>query len=135
MQRPSKTPRPLQLSSATRRKRVPYPFVLDAIANLHPTTRAMFGALGVYVADKIVFILRDRPADPGANGVWVAISDAAQESLVAEFPNALPVHIMGKDISGWRLLPARADDFEESALHACDLVSKGDARIGKVPKK
>ena len=122
-------------SPTTRRKRVPYPFVLDAIADLHPTTRAMFGALAVYIADKIVFILRDQPADLGANGVWIATSGADQESLVAEFPNALPVHIMGKDISGWRLLPAGADDFEESAFHACELVIKGDARIGKVPKK
>ena len=118
-----------------RRKRPPHEFVLDAIAEMHPTTRAMFGALAVYVGEKIVFLLRDRPADPQANGVWLAIPTEFQESLHAHFPNAGPVRIMGKEISGWRLLAVDADDFEASALHACELVVRNDPRIGKVPNK
>ena len=43
------------------RKAVPHQFVLDALAALSPTTRPMFGCLAVYVADKIVLILRDKP--------------------------------------------------------------------------
>ncbi len=39
-------------------------------------------------------------------------------------PNAGTVRIMGKDISGWLLLAINADDFEASALHACELVVK-----------
>jgi hypothetical protein len=31
------------------------------------------------------------------------------------------------------VLPADAQDFEEAALQACDLVPAGDPRIGKVP--
>jgi hypothetical protein len=31
------------------------------------------------------------------------------------------------------LLPAESDDFEESALFACELVKRRDVRIGKVP--
>ncbi len=116
------------------RKAVPHRFVLDTIEIVHPTTRAMFGALAVYVGEKIVFILRDRPSDPHANGVWLAVPVELQESLDAEFPNASPVRIMGKDISGWRLLAVDAPDFEASALHACELVIRGDPRIGKVPK-
>ncbi len=42
---------------------------------------------------------------------------------------------MGKDISGWRLLAADADDFEASALYACELVIRNNPRIGKVPNK
>jgi len=38
---------------AERRKVVPHAFVLDAIAELSPGTRPMFGCLGVYVDDKI----------------------------------------------------------------------------------
>ena len=97
-------------------------------------TRAMFGALAVYIGEKIVFLLRDRNDEPGANGVWVSIANEHQESLSSEFPNARPVRIMGKEISGWRLLPVDAADFEESALHACELVIRRDHRIGKVPK-
>jgi hypothetical protein len=36
-------------------------------------------------------------------------------------------------VTGWQILPVDADDFEESALRACELVLEGDARIGKVP--
>ena len=93
----------------------------------------MFGALAVYVGEKIVFILRDHSADSHANDVWLVAPVEFQESLLAEFPNTRPVHIMGKDISGWRLLVVNSEDFEESSLHACELVAKGDRRIGKVP--
>ena len=123
------------LENVIRRKRVPHEFVLDALAEVRPTTRAMFGALAVYVGEKIVFLLRDRPDDPQANGVWLAILTEFQESLHADFPNTGTVRIMGKDISGWRLLPVDADDFEASALHACELVVRNDPRIGKVPNK
>ena len=124
-----------RLELVIRRKRVPHEFVLDAIAEVRPTTRAMFGALAVYVGEKIVFLLRDRPDDPQANGVWLAILTEFQESLRAEFPNTGTVRVMGKDISGWRLLAVDADDFEASALHACELVVRNDPRIGKVPNK
>lgn len=123
------------LEPASRRKRVPFAFVLDALAEKQPTTRAMFGALAVYAGEKIVFLLRDRPTDPQANGVWIAIRTEYQESLRDEFPNAGPVRILGKEISGWRLLAGGADDFEASALHACELVIRNDPRIGKVPNK
>ena len=93
----------------------------------------MFGALAVYIGEKIVFLLRDRPGEPGANGVWVAIANEHQDSPSSEFPNARPVRIKGKEINGWRLLPVEAGDFEESAQRACDLVFGKDRRIGKVP--
>ena len=123
------------LGPGVSRKRAPHQFVLDAIAEMHPMIRAMFGALAVYVGEKIVFLLRDRPSDPQANGVWLAIPAEFQESLHAHFPNAGPVRIMGKDISGWRLLAVDAADFEASALYACELVVRKDPRIGKVPNK
>lgn len=121
-------------SPVTRRKAVPHRFVLDAIEEMVPTTRAMFGALAVYIGEKIVFLLRDQTDEPGANGVWLAIPNEHQESLSADFPNARPVKIMGKVINGWRLLSVDAADFEESALHACELLIKKDFRIGKVLK-
>ena len=58
--------------TANQRKAVPHEFVLDAIAALSPETRSMFGCLAVYVGDKIVFILRDKPDKTADNGVWLA---------------------------------------------------------------
>ena len=43
------------------RKPIPHAFVLDAVSTLSPYTRPMFGCLAIYVKDKIVLILRDKP--------------------------------------------------------------------------
>ena len=40
---------------------------------------------------------------------------------------------LGKKVTGWQVLPVDAQDFEQSALQACDLVLARDPRIGKVP--
>jgi hypothetical protein len=44
------------------------------------------------------------------------------------------VGLLGKEITGWQVLPVDAKDFEESALRACELILVRDPRIGKVPK-
>jgi len=115
------------------RKPVPHEFVLEALADLSPFTRPMFGCTAIYVAEKIVLILRDKPASSKDNGVWLATTHEHHESLRREFPNMRSIELLGKKITGWQLLPADAVDFEESALRACDLVIARDARIGKVP--
>ena len=53
------------------RKPIPHAFVLDAISTLSPYTRPMFGCLAIYVKDKIVLILRDKPKSTADNGVWL----------------------------------------------------------------
>ncbi|HWO31946.1 MAG TPA: hypothetical protein VNO32_24380 [Candidatus Acidoferrum sp.] len=120
------------------RKAVPFSFVLDAIAPLSPWTRAMFGCLAIYVQDKIVLILRDKPSTPLDNGVWLATTEEHHPSLRLEFPNMRSIQVLsknglGKKVTGWQVLPVDAQDFEQSALHACDLVLARDPRIGKVP--
>jgi hypothetical protein len=121
-----------------KRKPVPFPFVLDAIASLSPWTRPMFGCLAIYVQDKIVLILREKPSTPGDNGVWLATTEEHHQSLRQEFPNmrsiqVLAKQVLGKQVTGWQVLPVDAEDFEESVVHACDLVVAGDPRIGKIP--
>jgi hypothetical protein len=116
-----------------RRKTVPHQFVLDAVAALAPETRPMFGCLAVYVQDKIMLILRDK-RDPAAdNGVWLATTEEHHRSLLREFPNMRSIQVFGKPVTGWQVLPADAPDFEEAALHACELVLAKDPRIGKIP--
>ncbi len=119
---------------AKARKRVPLAFVLEALAEVEPRTNPMFGCLAVYVGERIVLILRDRPKFPKDNGVWMATTPEHHESLRAEFPNMRSVGLLGKKITGWQVLGVDTPDFEQAALRACELVVKGDARIGKVPK-
>jgi hypothetical protein len=117
-----------------RRKPILFEFVLDALSPLEPVTHPMFGCLAIYVGPKIVLILRDKGGDHPDNGVWLATTIEHHESLRGEFPNMRSIGVLGKAITGWQILPANAPDFEEAALHACDLVIARDPRIGKVPK-
>ena len=121
------------LFAAKQRKVVPHEFVLDAIAALSPETRPMFGCLAVYVEDKIVLILRDKPNETQDNGVWLATTREHHKSLRREFPNMRSIQVLGKEVTGWQVLPADSPDFEEAALRACDLIATRDPRIGKVP--
>jgi hypothetical protein len=115
------------------RKQVPHEFVLDALASLSPTTRPMFGCLAIYVEEKIVLILREKPTYSEDNGVWLATTHEHHASLQNDFPNMRSIGVLGKKITCWQILPSSASDFEEAALHACDLVLVHDPRIGKIP--
>ena len=71
----------------------------------------MFGCLAVYVAEKIVLILRDRPTEKRDNGVWLATGPEHHESLRHEFPNMRTIHLLGEKITNWQNLPVDAPDF------------------------
>jgi hypothetical protein len=121
------------LFSVKRRKAVPHQFALAAIAALSPTTRPMFGCLAVYVADKIVLILRDKSDATEDNGVWLATTKDHHDSLRREFPNMRSIQVLGQGVTNWQVLPVDAPDFEEATLRACECILAGDPRIGKVP--
>jgi len=116
-----------------RRNTVPFEFVLDALSSLSPYTRPLFGCLAIYRQDKIVMALRDKRTSPEDNGVWLATTHEHHESLRLEFPSMRSIKVLGKEVTGWQVLPADAPDFEESALRACELILAKDPRIGKVP--
>jgi hypothetical protein len=117
-----------------RRKPVPHEFVLDAVAELSPTTRPMFGCTAIYIGDKIVLILREKPTHTADNGVWLATSHEHHESLRRDFPSMRSIQLLGEKITSWQVLPSDSPDFEQAATHACELVLGGDPRIGKIPK-
>jgi hypothetical protein len=128
---PSRSVDPFKIK---KRKSVPHQFVLDAIASLSPVTRSMFGCLAVYVGNKIVFFLRDKPGPSPDNGVWLATNEQHHESLRCEFPNMRSIQLLQKQVTHWQVLPADAPDFEEAALRAADLLIAKDPRIGKIPQ-
>src|SRR5579863_8884360 len=115
------------------RKPIPHAFVLDALSALSPYTRPMFGCLAIYVKDKIVLILRDKPKSTADNGVWLATTQEHHQSLRREFPNMRSIQVLGKEVTAWQVLPVDAPDFEAAALRACELIVARDPRIGKVP--
>lgn len=113
-------------------KKIPFDFAIENLHSLDPFVRAMFGAHAVYVGPKIVLVLRDK--DDHDSGVWLGTSKEHHASLQKEFPSMRSIQIFSPGVSGWQVLPKDADDFESSVNHACDLILKGDERIGKVPK-
>jgi hypothetical protein len=117
-------------------KRLPFDFVLDELAGLGPWTRPMFGCHAVYVDERIIFVLRDK-ADPRCDdGVWIATTMEHHSGLRREFPSMRSISVLAQGgVTGWQILPAESEDFEDSVLRACALVREGDRRIGKVPKK
>lgn len=117
-------------------KDIPFEFVVERLSIRSPFIRPMFGAYAIYVDGKLVLMLRNKETHPADNGLWVATAEEHHESLKAIFPNMRRVRLLGKK-SAWQNLPSSADDFEEAAVLACELVLKNDVRIGKVvpPRK
>lgn len=115
------------------RKAIPHEFVLDALAPVSPWTRPMFGCTAIYVGERIVLILRQKPTYERDNGVFLVTTREHHGSLRRDFPNMRSVEFFGEPVSNWQILPIDAPDFEESAMRACELVIAGDPRIGKVP--
>ena len=119
----------------TKSRSIPFEFVLDELFELDPIVKPFFGAWGVYVEEKIVLILRQKEKHPEDNGVWLATDHQHYESLLKEFPSMRSIGFLGSgQPTRWQLLPEDTDDFEESVNKACELIVKGDLRIGHIPK-
>jgi hypothetical protein len=66
---------------------------------------------------------------------WIATSKIHHASLKAELPSIVSIPVLGPKETGWQLLSANDEHFEEQAIKICDLVKKNDPRIGKIPKR
>jgi hypothetical protein len=113
--------------------RVPYEFLFDHLSGVDFSVKPMFGHHAVYVGERIVLFLIDKP-DEADNGVCLATTAENIPSLVEEFPSLRHLLTYGPDATDWRVLPADAPDFEESVVRACELISARDPRIGRIPK-
>src|SRR5262249_45924667 len=94
----------------------------------------MFGCHALYVGKKIYLVLRKRKSNPSINGVWVATSREHHESLKKDLPSMKSITVLGKAPTNWQVIRDTSSTFEEEVIRACELVKKGDPRIGKVPK-
>lgn len=124
------------LFARSKRKSVPFDWVLAELDSLGPTTNPMFGCTAVYVGEKIVFILRDRPSHAEDNGVWLATTRDHHASLRSDLPSLRSIGVLGGGgETGWQILPASEESFEDEVLRACAMVLREDPRIGKIPKR
>ncbi len=115
------------------KKKIPFEFVLDLLGRLNVTTKAMFGAYAIYHRDKILLILRDKGGSTHDNGIWVATVAEHHASLRQDFPPLRSITVFGDKESAWQNLPSENDNFETLATTLCELICRGDERIGKIP--
>ncbi len=113
---------------------LPFKFVLDYLYPKEPAIKPMFGCYALYLDRKIVLVLRKRKIHPEANGVWLATSREHHDSLKRMFPSMRSIGMLGEPPTNWQVLPESSSDFESSVIKACELIVKGDPRIGRIPK-
>ena len=114
----------------------PFPFVLEELSSIRPTIKPLFGFTSVYLEEKLLCSLRDSPERPGSNGMWLYTTTEHVDSLGGEFPE-LPKPQLWRSRSGnnaWVILASRLENFEEYAFKACELILKGDQRIGRITR-
>ena len=119
------------------KRQAPFQFVLDELQPIRPALRRMFGFTHVYLDEKLLLSLRESVKQPQYNGVWLYTQVEHIESLRREFPQ-LPRRYFwrsAKSGSGWVLLASVLEDFEEYAFRACELILRGDQRIGRVTRR
>lgn len=113
---------------------IPFEFIVERLEKLRPVARPMFGCFALYAGGKVLFALRKKESGDPDNGMWLATTHEHHESLKKDLPSMRSIKIFGVKESGWQNIPEEADTFEEDVLKACDLILKGDPRIGKIPK-
>lgn len=116
------------------KKQVPFSFVLDELVSIRPTVKRMFGFTYVYLDDKLLFSLRDSLKQPASNGMWLYTTTEHIESLASEFPQLSRRYLWRSGRNAWVILASKHEGFEEFAFRACDLILRGDQRIGRVTR-
>jgi hypothetical protein len=119
------------------KRKPPHSFVLEALDALNPEVRRMFSGFAVYVGDRLVLMLRDHAKSVRDNGVWLVLSDGADPAdpaLRREFPSLRRIALLGNKIGHWLVIPSDSPNFEMESLHACDLLLRRDARLGRIPE-
>ena len=117
------------------KRQAPFPFVLEELVSIRPTVKQMFGFTHVYLDDKLLFSLRDSINKPGSNGMWLYTTAEHIESLGSEFPQLSRRYLWRSGRNAWVILASKLEGFEEYVFKACDLILRGDPRIGKVSRR
>jgi hypothetical protein len=117
------------------KKRPPYDFVLEDLADIVTAIKPMFGAFGIYKDDQILMILRKKEKFDQDTGLWLAIPDEHVLSLKKTIPELRDLQMFGTSPTAWQVVGEEIENFEEICLKICEMIRKRDARIGRTLKK
>jgi len=120
--------------SSSVKKQPPFPFVLEELVSIRPTVKQLFGFTYVYLDEKLLFSLRDSGNKTGSNGMWLYTTVEDVDSLASEFPQLSRRYLWRSGRNAWVILASKLEGFEEYAFRACELILKGDPRIGRVSR-
>ncbi len=118
--------------SSSKRRPVPFDFVIEELASLRPTIKTAFGFTYVYLDEKLLCSLRNDTKRPGTNGMWLFTTTEYIDSLMKEFPDLPKRQVWRSGKNCWVVLASRLEGFEEYAFKACELILNGDPRIGRI---
>ncbi len=114
-------------------KNIPYEFVIEDLISLDPIVKRMFGVHSIYVRSTLYLALYRGDKHPQDHGIWIGTEKKHHQYLKQHFPNLRP--LQGVPIKKWILLPEDCNSFEEDAFRICEMIKKGDKRIGVKTKK
>lgn len=115
-------------------KSPPFPFILEELISIRPTVKRMFGFTYVYLDEKLLFMLADRHKHQSTNGMWLFTTAEQLMSLGREFPGLPKRQLWRSGDKAWVILASRFEEFEEYAFKACELILRGDQRIGRLTR-
>lgn len=66
--------------------------------------------------------------------MWLYTTVEHVASLGREFPELSRRYLWRSGRNAWVILPSKLEGFEEYAFRACELILKGDQRIGRLTR-
>ena len=109
--------------------------MIAELEELRPVVKSAFGFTYVYLDERLLFALRDSVKQPATNGMWVFTTTEHVDGLVKEFPELSRRQVWRSGKNCWIVLASRLAYFEEYAFKACELILRGDRRIGRLTKR
>jgi hypothetical protein len=117
------------------KKPMPFDFLLDYLPD-SVLIKPAIGMFYLYFEGKIVLIFRKVGKNPQHNGIWIATRREDHASLKADLPAITDFELEDPVTeTNWLLLHHDQEEFEETAIALCELVSRRDQRIGKTTAK
>ncbi len=91
----------------------------------------MLGGYGLYQEKRLKLFLREKETQIEFNGVFVATQPAYFKALQNEIHSSKMEFDLDGSNDSWIFISEDLEDFKEKVEKACELIKKGDERIGK----